>query len=141
MAYINQLTSPKKSSVTKILERPKGLIIATEDYDCFLYRDNKLCKKLYELYQYFKDNEDQQCELIVVPNKQVKVGFQIELGKPFKWFVYDDKIQTFPDEDEDAIDFVEELKKKLIAPSQDSDPKQSKSSEKNNGNTKRRRML
>ena len=141
MTYINELTNPKKAAVTKLLPRPKGLIIATEQYDCFLYKDNKLCKKLMELYSYFRSNPEEQCTLYVVPDKKVKVGFKIELGDAFKWFMYESKLQTFPDEEDDVTDFISELKNKILAPSQDSSPEQSKSTERKNGSTKQRKTL
>lgn len=141
MPYINELTNPKESTVTKLLPRPKGLIIQTDDYDCFLYKDNKLCKKLLELYKFFRENEDSQCSLVVVPNKALKVGFSIELGEPYKWFKYDEKLQTYADEDEEEIDFVQELKNKIIAPSQHSSPEQSSATDTRNGSTKRRKTL
>ena len=118
MTYFNELTSPKEQLVNKIVYRPKGLILSTNEYDCFLWKESKICKGLKKLIQHFESNESDQRGLIIKPNKSTKIGFDIEFGEPMKWYFYEDKATTTAESVEEEIDFIKDLMQLNNPPSQ-----------------------
>lgn len=118
MAYFNQVTNPKKQLVISLVYRPKGIILVTNDYDCFIYNDNKTAIGLKELLEFYKNNESEQRELWIHPNKQTKLGFKVEFGQPIHWYFYNSKASIDAETIDEEIDFVKELKKLNHPPSQ-----------------------
>lgn len=109
MTYFNECTNPKKADVYKIVFRPKGLILCTADYDCFLFKDNKKAKELYELIELFKKSPETHFGLIINPNKKKKLGFDIEVGEPMIWYIYDDFMLDTPDDEESEETLIKQV--------------------------------
>lgn len=101
MPYFNEITNPKKALITRIVLRPKGLILCTQDYDCFLFKDNKKAVALYEVFELFKKHNDIQVQLWIHPNKSTKLGFEVLPGEAIKWFFYENEITLEPKEPEE----------------------------------------
>lgn len=111
MTYFNEVTNPKKALITRIVLRPKGLILCTKDYDCFLFKDNKKAVALYEVFELFKKHVDIQVQLWIHPDKSTKLGFDVVPGDAIKWFFYENEITLEPQgaEEEAVLKHIKSL--------------------------------
>lgn len=133
MTYFNEVTNPKKGLVIKILLRPKGIILCTEEYDCFLFKNNSKALELYQVFELFKEHPDIQKEFWVHPNKKKKIGFEILFGNPIKWFFQDETISLEPPEGKETEDLLNQLKPLLAILPKDEEEAVKKGKKRNTG--------
>jgi len=118
MVYFNQTTNPKKQLIDRVVFRPKGLILVTEAYDCFMYKESAMCQSLMDLIEFYKEHESEQLELWVYPNKKKKSGYTIEFGKPIRWYFSDEKASIDSEDIQEEVDFIKKLQTLNHPPSQ-----------------------
>lgn len=81
MTYINQIDNPSEAKVHTLKKIDKGLLLITDEYDCFLWKSSQLYKHIMEVLEFFQKNPMSSCELIIHPNPKKKEGFDIKAGK------------------------------------------------------------
>jgi predicted site-specific integrase-resolvase len=112
MPYFNEVTNPKKALITRIVLRPKGIILCTKDYDCFLFKDNKKAIALYQVLELFQKHTEVQVQLWVHPDKNTKIGFEVLPGDAIKWFFSETEVTLEP-QSADEEELLKQIKSLL----------------------------
>ena len=87
MAWINEIVDPLPSTITKIYwaKSGKGLILESESYSVFIWKDSKTSTHLIQALTTYIEKGTLKKPIEIIPDKSVKEGFKIlPKAKPFK---------------------------------------------------------
>ncbi len=89
MTWLSEVEEPTTQTVraVKLNSSKKGIILNTDQYDVFMFHSNKLTKFLKEALEIWYLNEGHfGKELVVIPSKALKEGFEIAHRDITQWF-------------------------------------------------------
>lgn len=109
MAWLNKVENPLPQEINAIKTRSsaKGIILVTEQYECFLFSDSKLALQLLHAVSLWVEDKNMGYLLTIVPDSKEKAGFRVEKTKnkgnfiPKKWFQTDSGYSTTEEVEED----------------------------------------
>ena len=88
MVWLSDVKNPKTQTVrvVKLTASKKGIILGTDEYDVFLFHSNKMVKFLKEALEVWYHNEGRWGkELVIIPSKALKEGFEIAHRDITQW--------------------------------------------------------
>jgi len=89
MVWLSDVEAPTTQTVrtVKLGASKKGLILCTDEYDVFLFSSHRMTKFLKEALEVWYKNPDHWGkELIVIPSKALKEGFEIGHRDITQWW-------------------------------------------------------